>query len=401
MIVVAMVTSILPETNYSRYLAEAIQLRLKDDVKMLVYSDKRRENMAVPLKEIKLVWSPNPLYLFQIIRQVVNDKPDIVHIQHEVNMFGGPSTAILFPIVMVFLKMIRVKTIVTIHAVIAREQIDTELVKTFSWPQSRLFVILAKCALSFIFGMTSRLASGIIVHSQHLRSILISDYSAKESKIFVVPHGVPDKNAGNTTHSFEKEWGEYIEGKKIILYFGYIVRRKGLEHLIEAFTNVHKNQPDYVLVMAGGELSYQREYAMDLKRAVSEKGLKGKIIFTSFINSGELERLFRLSEFVVLPSIYSISASGPLAITMHYHKPVIAADIGTFHEDIEDGKDGLLYPVGDVEALEKAMNKLIEDSLLKQKLSEGMEVKARNRSWSVIALKTHEIYRALMTSCLF
>ena len=393
-----MVSKILPETNYSRYLAEAVQSRLRDDVKMLVYTDKRRENMAVPLEEVKLVWSLNSLYPFQIVRQAVRDKPDIIHIQHEVNMFGGPSTAIIFPMLMFFLKLMRVKTIVTIHAVIARDQIDTELVKTFSWPQSKLFVVLIKRVLSFIFKITSRLASGIIVHSRHLRSILISDYNAGEDKVFVIPHGVPDKGAGNPAHSFEKEWGKYIEGKKIILYFGYIVRRKGLEHLIEAFTNVHKNHPDYVLVMAGGELSYQKEYAMDLKRTVRERGLRDKVIFTSFLSLGELEKLFDLSEFVVLPCIYSISASGPLAIAIHYHKPVVAADIGTFREDVENGKNGLLYPAGDVEGLEKAMARLIEDSLFRHKLSEEMKIKAQDRSWSVIALKTHEVYQALTAS---
>lgn len=399
MIVVAMVSTILPETNYTRYLIEAVQSRLTEDVRMLVYCDRREENMAVPLEEINLVWSSNPLYPFQIIKQVINDKPDIVHLQHEINMYGGPFTAILFPLLMFFLKMIRIKTIVTIHAVIAKDQMDGKLMRTFSWPQSKPFVRLAKCALSFIFRITSRLASGIIVHSQYLRSILISDYKARKDKVFVIPHGVPDKNVGSRTHSFRKEWGKHVEGKKIILYFGYVVRRKGLEHLIEAFTNVHENHPDYVLVMAGGELPYQKEYVVGLKHMVSEKGLKDKIVFTSFLNSGELERLFVLSEFVVLPCIYSISASGPLAIAMHYHKPVIATDIGTFHEDIDDGKDGLLYPIGDLEALEKAMNKLIEDSLLRQKLSEGMKVKAQNRCWSAIALKTYEIYQGLGASC--
>lgn len=396
MIKVAMVSTILPETNYSRFLIESIQSNLKDDVEMLVYTDKNRKNLEVPLDKIKLAWSASFLYPFQIFRQIIKDKVDIVHLQHEINMYGGPTTAVLFPLLMLLLRFTKAKSVVTIHAVMPKRQITRDFMKAFSRSCFRSFAFLTRYILSFIYQMTLCFPSLVIVHSNYIRSVLISDYKASPDKIIVIPHGVPDKRITEATHSSGGKWTKQIADKKVILSFGYVVKRKDLETLVEAFSRVAKKHIDYFLVIAGGELPYQKGYISELKSLAGNKGLKNNIIFTSFIDAKELERLFQLAQFVVLPCKYSISASGPLAITIHYHKPVIATDVGTFHEDIRQGQDGILYPVGDISALERAMNRLIEDPALCQRLSRGMELKARERSWFNIASKTYQVYQRLI-----
>lgn len=396
MIKVAMVSSILPETNYSRFLIESIQSNLKDNVEMLVYTDKSRKNLEVPLDKVKLVWSASFLYPFQIFRQVIRDRVDIVHLQHEINMYGGPTTAVLFPLLMLLLRFTKAKRVVTIHAVVPKRQITCDFMEAFSRPCSKPFAILARYILSFICRMIPRLSSLVIVHSNYIRSVLISDYKAFPDKIMVIPHGVPDKEISKANHSSGGKLAKRIVDKKVILSFGYVVKRKDLEILIEAFSHVAKRHTDYLLVIAGGELPYQKGYISELKSLAKSKGLESNIVFTSFIDAKELERLFRLARFVVLPCKYSISASGPLAITIHYHKPVITTDVGTFHEDVRHGQDGILYPAGDISALERAMNRLIEDPALCQRLSRGMELKARERSWSNIASKTYQVYQRLV-----
>jgi len=388
---VAMVTTILPVTHYSRYLAKAFQSKLGEKVTMFVYTDRRKENEKVPLDNVKLVWTPNLMYPFQIVRQVIADKLDLVHLQHEFNMYGGPITAVLFPLLVLLLKLTRKRVVVTIHAVVSSREIDLSFLEVFSWPKKTIVLILAKWALGYIYTATCWFSNMVIVHSRYMKSILVSDYKANEGKIRVLPHGVPERVVSKT-EEINAAWVNKTAAKRIILYFGYVVKRKGLEDLIEAFEQVSKKYQDYILVLAGGALPNQKDYMEKLKKIVQQKGLSRQILFTSFVPEEELIKLLARAEFVVLPSIYSISASGPLAQAISLFKPVIATDLGTFHEDLNDGIDGLLCPPRDVPSLTKAMIKLIENPTLLREIAEGIKRKAKERQWSNIATRTFEIY---------
>jgi len=94
---IVIISSILPATNYSAYLIDALQKKYPKKTDILVYASRDKANLKVPLKSISLVWSKNILYPLQILKQALKDKPKIVHLQHEINMFGGLLTAAIFP----------------------------------------------------------------------------------------------------------------------------------------------------------------------------------------------------------------------------------------------------------------------------------------------------------------
>jgi len=227
-------------------------------------------------------------------------------------------------------------------------------------------------------------------------SLLEDHYGVSAQKIAVIPIGVPaPKIAADESITFNRPWAAPLVGKKVILYFGYIIRRKGLEYLIDAFQEIQTRYPNYVLVLAGGELDYQRDYAQSLREDVRRRGFADRILFTSFIAGDETERLFARCEFVVLPYTYSISSSLPLSFAMQYGKPVIATNLGTLAEEVEDGVTGLLVPARNSAALSEAMQRLVADQSLLRRLGEGAREKGRQRSWAAAADRTIQIYRAL------
>ena len=391
---VAMVTTLMPETHYSRYLIEALIKKYKDALSLLVYSNKEEKVKGFRKISINKCWNQNFFYPFQILKQAIKDRVKIVHLQHEINMYGGSKTALLFPFLVLLLKLMEKKVVVTIHGVVPKKKIDLNFLRTFSWSGNKITVNLVKNVLSFIYTNTCFLSDIVIVHSKHIKSVLMSDYNAKEEKIRAIPHGVPGKRLPNKSKEINADWWEKIKNKKKILFFGYLVKRKGLEYLIDAFKEIAKKYKDYVLVLAGGML--QEDYVKKLKKIVKNKGLSKKVIFTSFIKKEEdLKKLILSSEFVVLPSIYSISASGPLAQVMSLHKPVIGTDIGTFSEEIDDGADGLLCSPKSAKSLKETMERLIENENLLNKLKNGIKKKAKKRSWVNIAERTYKIYREL------
>ena len=394
---IAMVTTLMPETHYARYLIEALD-KTRGELRLHIYSNKEAEIAGLQEANIAQCWSQNSLYPFQIATQAVKDRMDIVHLQHEINMYGGPATAILFPILVLLLRLLRRKVIVTIHAIVPRKEIDSSFLETFSGVKSKLMVAIAKAALFYINSATCWLSHFVIVHSNGLKSTLVSDYRVREEKVVVIPHGVPVQDLSQRAEEVDPVWWNKIKDRKVILCFGYIVKRKGLEYLIDAFEQVSKTHPDYVLAIAGGSLPGHEDYVKRLKRSVREKGLLEQIVFTSFVKEAELQQLLAKSEFVVLPAIYSVSASGPLAQAISFHKPVIATELGVFREEISHGMDGLLCPARSAPALAKAMAQLIENRDLLHKMSQNMRTKGEKRSWVNIALETKKVYANLKLS---
>lgn len=390
---IAIVSSVLPVTNYSTDLAQALQKRYPKKIELLVYTSKERKNLQAPLKNIKLVWNKNILYVLQILKQVIRDKPDIVHLQHEINMFGGLTTALIFPLLPFLLKLTRAKVVVTIHAVVDLKEIDKKFLKVFLQSGKEFSPPFVRMFFVFLYKTTGFFSDKIIVHTKGLRSILINTYQVPEEKIIVIPMGVPDEIPVKKTKKPLNNWAKAISQKSFILSYGYLHRRKGIEMIIKSFKQIIEKFPGLILVIAGGTL--QKEYELRLKRIVKNLSLKGSVIFTGFVEKNEIHWLLEKCQFVVLPARYSISASGPLAYTTTYHKPVIVSDVGVFSEEINQGFDGLLAK-NSPKFWAKQIKRLIEDKRLYKKIIKNLEKRHQERRWSEIARITFNLYQDIL-----
>lgn len=382
---VVMVSKLFPLSHYTIYLGRGFEA-LGRKVIMVFYRSKE-ESLKVPLHGVRNVWSQSLTYPFEVFYQSIKDRPDIVHIQHEFNMFGGSLTAVVFPILLFFLRIVRRKTVVTVHQVVPIRQINRTFAKTFSFPQ-KLWPLL-KLALLIVYLSITKLASTIIVHSNYNRRFLVSDYKAQPSKVSVVPIGAPMRDSPVSC-----KWTNVIQGRKVVLFFGYLTERKGVEYLIEAFAQIVPQHPEWVLVIAGGRLPYSSTYISRLVKIISHLKIEDHVIFltTTPFPIPEIHELYSLSEFVVLPYTYSFAASLALSFAMQHSKPIIATNIGVFKEEIQHGLEGLLCPPRDSQQLKKAIISLINDKDMRKKFSENVRQKAKSRSWPLIADQTYQVY---------
>ena len=391
---IAMVSSILPATNYTAYLIEALQKKFSSKVETLVYTGLKKENKKTDLKNVKLVWQERPVaYPFQILKQVLKDKPQIVHVQHEINMFGYWPTAISFPLLPFLLKIIRVKVIVTIHAVVTQEQINVKFLETFWRSQKKYLVPLVRIFFWLLFKSIGWFSDEIIVHSQGLKDILVKDYGLKDKKIKVILEGIPDKikliKKGAVTESIIDK----IKNQSFMLYYGYLHKRKKIEILFKAFELIIKKYPKILLIIAGGTL--QEDYEQNLKKMVLKSNLDKKIIFLGFVEEDDLNWLINQSLFILLPASYSIAASGPLAQIIAHHKPFIASNLGVFKEEVINNVEGLLVENSVAEWSSK-IKKLIDNKELVNKITLNLRKKHQQRTWSIIARHTANFYQQLL-----
>jgi glycosyltransferase involved in cell wall biosynthesis len=267
-------------------------------------------------------------------------------------------------------------------------EVDAEFAKKFAFPRS-LWPLL-RLVITAIYLSTLSLSLRVIVHAMVLKHELERAYSANGGRIWHVPIGVEDL----PIQIVSRKWTELLAGKKVILFFGYLGERKGVEYLIHAFREVSTRHPDWMLVVAGGLLSYSGPYVGRLTKLIAELGLEDRTVFltTTPFPPDELHELFHIAEFVVLPYTMSISGSLVLSFAMQHGKPVVASNLGVLSEEVGYGQVGLLCKPADATDLFRAMNTLIDEPLKREKLALNMRQKAMSRDWPTVAQKTYDLY---------
>lgn len=218
----------------------------------------------------------------------------------------------------------------------------------------------------------------LIVHSEKLKSGL-ARRKIPPWKISVIPHG---------DYSFFAMYKSNKPAEKnSILFFGKIIKYKGLEYLIKAVAAISKEIPSIRVIIAGeGNFT---EY----KKLIDGIPIDCFEVHNEFIPDKMVADLFERAQLLVLPYIEA-TQSGPLHIAYAFKKPVIATTVGGFPELVEHGKTGLLVPPNDENALAEAIIRLLKNDELRREMGENAYRKMQEEmSWDKIAEKTIEVYK--------
>jgi glycosyltransferase involved in cell wall biosynthesis len=112
-------------------------------------------------------------------------------------------------------------------------------------------------------------------------------------------------------------------------------------------------------------------------RVVGDGPLRGRVPdAVGFVPPGELGRWYERASVVVVPSRregYGVVAREAMA----WGRPVVASAVGGLPDAVVDGETGLLVPAGDVTALRNALDRLLGDTGLRERLGQAAREKAR------------------------
>lgn len=377
---VVFISSMLPSGHFSQILTNG--LANNKGIDLTVYTDLDPENKTIKdCGEIRLVWSRSAHFIYQIIKEVSKDKPDIIHIQQEFNMYGTIKTAALFPFLPLVLKLLGYKVVVTIHAAVYKKQVDREFISLFTTKESLLInSFTLRLFFVYIYSLTSLFSDGIVCHTKLLKDILVKDWMMNPDKTYVIPTGIPFKQKYN--------------GKKdnYFLYFGYMVRRNGLDFIIDGFTKFIRIVKRFKLVLAGGVIKGQEDAFEELKKYIKKKGITKYVDIKGFVEERQQDNLFKRAYAVVIPARVSMGSSGRLYHAQSYGKCIVASNVGHFKEDINHMEDGVLI---DNDKWNKALELIVRNKKLVKKIENNVLKKAKNKSSYNIAKKHIEIYRLL------
>lgn len=378
---VVFISSLLPSGHFSQILTNA--LNKQKNLKLTVYTDENQRNLLIKnCGKIKTVWSRTGKFIFQILSQVKKDKPDIVHIQQEFNMYGSYKSVFLFPYLVFLLRIFGYKVIVTIHAAVYKNQVNREFISFFTTKKS---LVITPFTLKIFFYYTFKLASffshAVICHTHLLKDILTSDWDVNPDKIIVIPTGIPVKKIS------------CAKKEKHFFYFGYLVRRKGLDYVFTGFSQFIKKNKDYKLILAGGIIQGQEEAFAEIKQMIHRYHLEKNIIVRGFIDDEkELGELYAKATAVVIPAKISMGSSGPLYHAQSFGKCIIASNIGHFKEDINHLYDGILV---DHDQWKNIFEFVVNHPEIVEEIERNVRKKAKTKSADAIAKKHIEVYRLL------
>jgi Glycosyltransferase len=135
-----------------------------------------------------------------------------------------------------------------------------------------------------------------------------------------------------------KERLGYSPENKILLFFGYVRKYKGLDLLIDAIPDIIKEIPEVRLLIVGEFYDDPSTYFERIKDLGVSDYVK---ILNKFIPNEEVGKYYLASDLNVLP-YRSATQSGILNVSYGFLKPVLVTNIEGLSEFVKDGKTGII-----------------------------------------------------------
>lgn len=314
-------------SSYTKNLVTAIPYDAKDSVFVLCDKLEKKYDKYIEEKNISIIrcFDKNILFAIQIIKEILRIRPDVVHVQQELSLFGNILTSYLLQWVLLFLT--RYRLVITLHGVVSLKNIDKEFVKENN---SKLPVFIVKTAFIIIYTPLCWYSKKIVVHENSFKKILIEEYKIKETKVVVIPHGVEDNASIPTVEA--RSALKLPKNKKIVLFMGYLTGYKGLDLLIEGFFKFKETHPDSILVIGAGKHPkfkkdpfYLKEYNRIQEKAINLLGENHK--WVGFIEEQDINLYYSASDLSIYPYTNQLASSGPMSIAIGYEKPFLASDV--------------------------------------------------------------------------
>jgi len=301
-------------------------------------------------------------------------------------MYGGTLSAFLFPFLVGLTKLLRIKILITIHAVPDLRLVDKEFIGFFRKNTNLIHPFVLRIFFKYLFFLLGIFSDLLIVHTETLKKTLTNDYKLESNKIKVISHGVDTHNLNLSKQK---------SNEKYFLYFGYLSKRKGILDILDGYSKFIKNNPvqEFKLILAGGVITGQ-EYAFEeIKSYIERLNIKEKVEITGFVDNAKIKQLFVNAYVVLVPAVISISASGPLAQAYSYNKCVIASKLGNFCEEVTNDYDGFLVEKsGWGDKLAYVVNNYQHVINIEQ----NVKNKALQRSWKNISALHLNLYKSLI-----
>jgi len=237
-----------------------------------------------------------------------------------------------------------------------------------------------------------RVSDLIVALGKAAAAELQADCGACADKIVEIPNGVDTSRFRTREGPPPAAFSELRQSCDVVaLYVGRFRTVKGLPYLLHGLRRARDEGASLGLILLGdGPLEAA------LRSQINALGLNGCARIVPPVRNEAMASHYNSADFVVLASIHE---GLPLVIleAMSCGKPVVAPRVSCIPDAVADGETGLLFDVGDVGGLTRALCTLSGDASLRQRMGEAARHRAHSVfDWHAITEQYETVYRSLL-----
>jgi glycosyltransferase involved in cell wall biosynthesis len=161
-------------------------------------------------------------------------------------------------------------------------------------------------------------AMKVIAVSYLTKNQITHQYGVDPSKVEVVYNAIEP-----STNGFDEEKYSIHKDEKIVLFLGRITMQKGPEYFLAAAKKVLEVMDNVKFVMAGSGDMIRRTIEM-----AASLGIGHKVLFTGFLRGGDVEKVFKMADLYVMPSVSEPFGIAPLEAMSHDVPVIISKQSG-------------------------------------------------------------------------
>lgn len=327
---------------------------------------------------------------------------DVIHIQYQTAAYGMNPAISLLPLVSRLARRRRPRLVVTFH----------DLKPPYLFPKAGPLRRLP--AVMLAVG-----ADGVIVTNEEDAASLLSNPVVKRSfapesgghRLRLIPIGsnIPRVlTRPEDVLDWRAELG--LERPAVLLsFFGFLNENKGIDLLLEALAMLGRRGRRIYLLMIGGTAGdsdpTNRVYSHRIRSLTDSPSLRERVFWTGFTRPEEVSQNLSRSDICVLPFREGGSyRHGTLVAALAHGLPIITT--GASHAEVAGLPRGLpglahlsncyLVPPGDSSKLAQAIEEMVADSNLRERVSQGARDLAPHFQWDRIACSALAMYEELL-----
>ncbi len=190
-----------------------------------------------------------------------------------------------------------------------------------------------------------------------------------------IPHPLYDHFGAVESNAAARQKLGIAAEDKVVLFFGFIRKYKGLDILLEAM-NDERIKAAGIKLLVAGEFYEEASFYTDL---IHKYGIASScIMHTDFIPNSEVANYFNAADVVVQP-YRTATQSGISQMAYHFEKPMIVTNVGGLPEIVPNGKVGFVTEVS-AAAIAEAILQFFSPNTA-EKLVEGVKEEKKKYEW--------------------
>ena len=228
-----------------------------------------------------------------------------------------------------------------------------------------------------------------VICVSHLTQTLVTRrYGVAESKTEVVYNGIDDSTPGGGSVSGSPlphtPQAPIKRGDKIVLFLGRITMQKGPEYFVAAAKKVLEKYDRVKFVMAGSG-----DKIRDVIEMAAHEGIGHKVLFTGFLRGRDVERVFKMADVYVMPSVSEPFGIAPLEAIRH-DVPVIVSKTSGVAEVLTHA---LKVDFWDIEEIANKILAVLRHPPLSSTMRSHADMEVRRLTWDSAASKCVDAYQ--------